>query len=165
MSVRQADFEATYRQLGPRLERLVGHAVGAPAPVIEEACQVAWSQLVGADPPIREEVVLSWLVTTAVRAAWRAIKRQRREVSLDDRDGPLAEVIELPAPGPGPDRVAELREQLAEIHYLPLRQRRLVWLQSLGFRYTEIAEITGDSRRAVERQLLRAKRTLSERVA
>ena len=46
------------------------------------------------------------------------------------------------------------------IGHLPPRQQRLVWLQGLGLTYEEMAGYTGASTRTVERQLLRAKRTL-----
>jgi RNA polymerase sigma factor (sigma-70 family) len=158
------DIDSAYRRLAPRLERIVGKAVTAPHPVVEEACQVAWSQLLAANPPIRDEVVLSWLGTTAVREAWRLLRRERHHLPLGDEDQ-LGEVIDLPAREPGPERLAELHEQLAEIRRLPPRQQRMVWLHGAGYRYAEIAAATGDSRRTVERQLLRAKRALKDDAA
>ena len=47
----------------------------------------------------------------------------------------------------------EHREQLAVVRQLPERQQRLLWLCAAGWRYTEIAAISGDSARTVERQL------------
>ena len=35
-----------------------------------------------------------------------------------------------------------------------------MWLQGFGLSYSEIAAYTGDTRRTVERQLMRAKRAL-----
>jgi RNA polymerase sigma factor (sigma-70 family) len=157
-------FEANYRRLAPALEKIVTRAVRAPAPVVEEACQVAWSRLVSADPPVAEGAHLSWLATTATREALRALQANRRELPLEAGCG-TGLVIELPSREPGPDRVAELREQLAEIHRLPVRQQRMVWLHGAGYEYVEIAAETGDSRRTVERQLLRAKRKLRDRAA
>ncbi len=158
---RDADFERTYRRLAPELERQVARLIRAPRPVIEEACQVAWARLVGAEQPLAARAVPGWLLTTAAREAVHALRAQRREVPLE-RDG---EVIELPARDPGPDGIAELRGRLAEIRRLPVRQQRVVWLHGLGYEYSEIAERTGDSRRTVERQLLRAKRTLARLAA
>jgi RNA polymerase sigma factor (sigma-70 family) len=159
-----ADFEEVYRQLAPRLERLVARNVTAPRPIVEEACQVAWSRLFLADPPVPETARLGWLATTAVREAIRARRKVRLELPLDDLRERGA-LIELPAREPGPEQIAEMREQLAEIRRLPVRQRQVLWLQSLGYRYTEIATETGQTRRTVERQLLRAKRTLRENAA
>lgn len=156
-----ADFDAVYRRLARPVQRSVRHTVRAPLPVIEEACQTAWSRLLSADPPVAAEATLVWLTTTATREAVRAARRQRRELSLDG-DRSSAPVIQLHARRPGPDEAAELHEQLAEVRRLPARQQRMVWLQGLGYDYAEIAERTGDSRRTVERQLLRAKRTLRQ---
>jgi len=156
------DFDAAYRRLAPRLERNVRLAVRAPRPVIEEACQTAWIRLLTADPPVARDAALGWLTTTAAREAVRAARAGRRERPLGDC---LGEVIELPARAPGPERVAELREQLAEIRRLPVRQRQIMWLRSLGYGYEEIVALTGDSYRTVERQLVRARQTLRQRAA
>jgi DNA-directed RNA polymerase specialized sigma24 family protein len=43
---------------------------------------------------------------------------------------------------------------------LPERQRRLIVLQALGCSYAELATLTGDTPRTVDRQLARAKRRL-----
>jgi DNA-directed RNA polymerase specialized sigma24 family protein len=59
-----------------------------------------------------------------------------------------------------PDELVEQRQRLADISRLPARQQRLVWLQGVGFSYDEMAEREGCTPRTVERQLLRAKRTM-----
>ena len=43
---------------------------------------------------------------------------------------------------------------------LPERQRRLIALQAIGCSYAELAALTGDTPRTVDRQLARAKRRL-----
>src|ERR1700758_1114675 len=58
--------------------------VRAPDPVIEDACQIAWSRLLGRRPALRREAVFAWLVTTANREAMRAARRSRRELPLDE---------------------------------------------------------------------------------
>ncbi len=88
------------------------------------------------------------------------VRMQAREVSLDLPGQPGAEIIDFPERAPGPDEVVEMRERLAEVRALPVRQQRIVWLQGAGFDYREIGARTGDTRRTVERQLLRAKRKL-----
>lgn len=164
-SMSPVDFDLAYRRLTPRLERLVACAVTAPSTVVEEACQIAWSRLVTADPPVARDAVFSWLARTAIREAVRMVIARRRELSLDAAECEDGEVIELPACAPGPEHVAELRERLGEIHRLPAREQRMLWLHGFGYRYAEIAEETGDTRRAVERRLLRAKRSLGIRAA
>jgi RNA polymerase sigma factor (sigma-70 family) len=163
-AVSPVDFEAAYRRLARPVQRMVGRAVRAPQAVIEEACQTAWSRLLSADPPVAVEARLVWLTTTATREAARAARRQRWELPLHASDRRSAAVIQLSARPPGPEEVLELRDQLAEVRRLPVRQQRMVWLQGLGYGYAEIAEHTGDSRRTVERQLLRARRTLRQGV-
>jgi RNA polymerase sigma factor (sigma-70 family) len=56
--------------------------------------------------------------------------------------------------------VAEERQRLVDLDRLPERQQRLVWLQGLGLSYVEMAEREGCTTRTVERQLLRARRTM-----
>jgi DNA-directed RNA polymerase specialized sigma24 family protein len=97
------------------------------------------------------------LVTTATREAVHLTRHSARELSLDELCSRHREWAPLPQ---SPEEIVELRARLAEIRSLPERQQRLVWLQGLGFSYTEIAGQTGDSRRTVERQLMRAKRAL-----
>ena len=148
-----------YATLGGRLTQIVRHDVRAPDAVIEDACQCAWSRLIDHRERVRRETVLAWLVTTAVREALRLIRRERRYVSLDDLLEHSGDGVAAAASAPLEDLV-ERRARLDAIGALPERQRRLVWLQGLGFSYAEMAGYTGASTRTVERQLLRAKRAL-----
>ena len=149
-----------YATLSPRLERIVRGRLPVPKPVLEDACQVAWSRLLRHRGSVRRENVLAWLVTTAVHEAVKLVSREGREASLE------AELEEhgedaLSLLVPGPDQLLEDRELLACLRYLPARQQRLVWLHALGLNYVEIACAEGCSRRTVERQLLRARRRLA----
>jgi RNA polymerase sigma factor (sigma-70 family) len=158
------DVAALYPAWARRLEALVASRVPAPAAVIEDACQVAWGRLLRHRHRVPREKALSWLTTTAVRATLRALEHQQRDLSLDN-PAHSATVLELPTRRPGPERLTELREQLAEIRVLPVRQQRIVWLHGLGFDYAEIAGQTGDTTRTVQRQLLRARQTLRSAAA
>jgi RNA polymerase sigma factor (sigma-70 family) len=127
--------------------------------VIEDACQFAWSRLIDHRSRVRRDTALGWLATTAVREAFKLLRRQRREIPFDA----LAEDAGLTSPAPAVTSLEELveqRERLRTIASLPERQQRLVWLQGLGLSYTEMAGYTGATPRTVERQLLRAKRAL-----
>jgi RNA polymerase sigma factor (sigma-70 family) len=142
-----------------RLEQIVRVDVRAPQPLIEDACQFAWSRLVSHAHRIQRETALPWLVRTASRQAFKLIRREARELSLEH-------VLEV-APEPldclrasAPDELVERRQRLASICLLPQRQQRLVWLQGLGLSYDEMAEREGYTTRTVERQLLRAKRAM-----
>ena len=158
------DLDQLYRQLSPRLRQIVRSQVRASDPVIEDACQIAWSRLIRHSERVRREAALSWLATTAMREAVKLARRDGRELSLDaelERTGELP----LPSRAPGPAEVLELRDRLAELRQLPERQQRLVWMHAAGLTYLEKAERTGDTRRTVERQLLRAKGRLEREAA
>ncbi|HTW11218.1 MAG TPA: sigma factor-like helix-turn-helix DNA-binding protein [Solirubrobacteraceae bacterium] len=147
-----------YRDLAADLDRIVRCNVRACDEVIEEACQNAWVALIARRDEVIPGTELGWLATTATREALLRERTARREVPLEpEHEGKLVEV----SFASGPDRALELRERLAEVRVLPARQHRMVMLQGFGYRYEEIAEITGDSRRTVERQLLRARRRLA----
>ncbi len=150
--------EALYRALSGRLEQIVRLDVDAPEVVIEDACQFAWTRLVVHSRRVRHEAALSWLAATAVHEAFKLIRRDRRELSLEavlDQLGDRA-FAETAA---GPHELVERRERLAVTAQLPGRQRRFMWLHAVGLNYAEIAQVSGCTRRTVERQLLRAKRT------
>jgi len=158
------DLDELYRLLSPRLRQIVRSDVSASEPVIEDACQIAWSRLIGHSERVRREAALSWLATTAVREAIKLARRDLRELSLDAE---LERTGELPfaSSAPGPADALALRERLAELGRLPERQQRLIWMHAAGLTYVEMAERTGDTRRTVERQLLRAKGRLEREAA
>ncbi|HWF73145.1 MAG TPA: sigma-70 family RNA polymerase sigma factor [Solirubrobacteraceae bacterium] len=159
-----ADVDEIYRLLAPRLRQIVRSHVRTSEPVVEDACQSAWSQLVRYAPHVHEETVLSWLATTATREAFKLSRRDRRELSLDaelERSGELT----FPSAAPGPAEIVELRDRLGEVGRLSERQQRLVWMQAAGLTYVEMADRTGDTLRTVERQLLRAKGRLEREAA
>jgi RNA polymerase sigma factor (sigma-70 family) len=157
-----------YEAHAVRVRRLVHLDVQAPDHVVEEACQIAWMRLVGHRARVRRDSAVRWLVRVARHEAWRQIARLSRDLSLEQLCPDAAEGVDAyqdafdgqPAT---PDLLGDLvvnRARLDAIGDLPDRQRRLVWLQGLGFSYAEMAGATGDSRRTIERQLLRAKRSL-----
>jgi RNA polymerase sigma factor (sigma-70 family) len=143
-----------------RVRRLVRAGVRAPEPTVEDACQLAWVRLFQRRACVRRDTATAWLVRTAIREAVKQMHRTGRELSLDalteeagDQAAPSAAALL--------DELIEQRARLESIRILPERQQRLVWLQGLGLTYTEMAGQTGATRRTVERQLLRAKRTLA----
>ena len=143
-----------------RVRRLVRAGVRAPEPTVEDACQLAWVRLFQRRACVRRDTATAWLVRTAIREAVKQMHRDGRELSLDA----LAEEAGDQATPSAPallDELVEQRARLESIRTLPERQQRLVWLQGLGLTYTEMAGQTGVTRRTVERQLLRAKRTLA----
>ena len=146
-----------YARDAVRVRRLVALDVRAPDVVIEDACQIAWMRLVAHRARIRRDTATRWVVRVARHEAYRHVGRGARETSLEELDAPGER-----APAPAlPLEIVARRERLQSIRDLPDRQRRLMWLQALGFSYAEMAGATGDSRRTVERQLLRAKDALA----
>lgn len=151
------DVGELYGLLARRLEQIVRLDVRAPDVVIEDACQVAWGRLLHHRDRVHRETVMSWLVRTAVREAFRLLRRDRRELPLD-----LAAEEVLPAT---PTHLTECRERLAELGCLPERQQRAVWLHAFGCSYGEIAMYEGCTTRTVERQLLRARQSIKHQQA
>jgi RNA polymerase sigma factor (sigma-70 family) len=153
-----------YGALAGSLRRIVAGQVTAPEAVIEDACQFAWSTLVRYRRRVRRETALGWLARTAMREAFKLIRSERRELSLDELFERFSAGTPAPwALTPSVEEQVELRARLASLEALPERQQRVIWLQGLGFSYAEMAGCTGSSRRTVERQLMRAKKTLRGR--
>jgi|SRR5581483_12303151 len=149
------DVSDLYASLSDKLERIVRVGVRAPDAVIEDACQAAWSRLLFHAANVQRDAVLSWLARTAVREAVRLVKRDAREMPLS------RELLEVPAdPAHGPHERFEARERLALVGTLPARQQRLLWLHGAGLSYAEMARHERCTTRTVERQLLRAKRSM-----
>lgn len=157
---RRQHMDVLYGELQPQLVRIVATNVQAPEGMIEDACQYAWSSLLVHADALPAGTELQWLSTTATREALRLVRSARDLTPLHE----LTEPISLDAyrsAAPEPERALELRERLAEIRRLPVRQQRVVWLQGMGYDYLEIAAVTGESRRTVERQLTRARQRMA----
>ena len=141
------DLAELYGQLSKRLERIVRRDVRAPAPVIEDACQFAWVTLVSHRDRVRQATTLPWLVKTAQHEAFKLVRRDGRDHSLEATLETAGDAT-LRLAAPDPEELAVAREQ------------RLMWLQGFGLSYAEMAECTGDTTRTVERQLLRARQAV-----
>jgi RNA polymerase sigma factor (sigma-70 family) len=155
-----ADVGELFADRAGQVRRLVRHEVRAPETVIDDACQVAWIRLVRHRDRVARETVVAWLVRTAMREAFKLLDREQLEVSLDlllEDKSDLGEAVR----GPSPDELVEHRARLDALRSLSGRQRQLVWLQGAGLTYAEMAEETGTTRRAVERQLKRARHQLT----
>jgi RNA polymerase sigma factor (sigma-70 family) len=155
-----ADVGELFADRAGQVRRLVRHEVGAPDTVIDDACQVAWIRLVRHRDRVARDTVVAWLVRTAMREAFKLLEREHLELSLDDlleRQADLGQSVR----GPSPDELVGQRARLDALRSLSERQRQLVWLQGAGLSYVEMADETGTTRRAVERQLMRARHTLA----
>ena len=125
---------------------------------VEDACMYAWLALLRHE---LDEVAepYSWLTTIAIREAVKLdrVDRRTRPLPLDEY-GPQAR--------PGEELAAyDLLAHAAAIIQeagLTARQLQMISLQLWGLSYEQIAVHTGDSRRTVERQILRARAKLAE---
>jgi RNA polymerase sigma factor (sigma-70 family) len=156
------ELEELYASSAGQVRRQVRSDVHATEAVIDDACQVAWIRLLHHRERVRRDAAVSWLVTTAVHEAFKLIRRDSRDVSLEmlvdeAGDAPATDM----AMGPSAEETVSYRLRLEEMQSLSERQRRLLWLKGLGFSYAEIRSHTGDSERTVERQLTRARHRLA----
>ena len=155
-----ADVGELFEHRAGQVHRLVRHEVRAPEAVIEDACQVAWSRLVTHRERVGRDTVIAWLVTTAMHEAFKLLRREQFELSLEsllDERTDLGGAVLAPAP----EEIVAQRARLDALRALAARQRQLVWLQGVGLSYAEMADETGATRRTVERQLTRARRKLT----
>ena len=125
---------------------------------VEDACMYAWLALLRHE---LDEVAepYSWLTTIAIREAVKLdrVDRRTRPLPLDEYG---------PQERPGEELAAyDLLAHAAAIIQeagLTARQLQMISLQLWGLSYEQIAVHTGDSRRTVERQILRARSKLAE---
>jgi RNA polymerase sigma factor (sigma-70 family) len=152
------DVGELYVRLARRLEQIVRLDVRASNALIEDACQIAWIRLLAQRQQVQRETVMSWLIRTAVHEAFKLLRRDRRELSLEV----VAETAMAAARSPEatPLELVARRERLAELGRLPERQQRAVWLHAFGLDYAEIALREGCTTRTVERQLGRARESI-----
>jgi RNA polymerase sigma factor (sigma-70 family) len=159
------EVEELYCSVSRRLEEIVRIDLRRDSdPVVEDACQFAWDQLVHHRARVRRETALAWLAQTAIREARRLRDREERFLSLDavfELAGDAAVLGEVPSA----DEVTERRERIRAICRLPERQQQVLWLHALGLSYVEMGAQTGCTTRTVERQLTRARRALREAAA
>jgi len=126
---------------------------------VEDACMYAWLALLRHE---LDEVAepYSWLTTIAIREAVKLERTDRRTRPL-----PLDEYGAM-EPRAGEELAARdlLAHAAAIIQEAGLtgRQLRMISLQLWGLSYEQIAVHSGDSRRTVERQILRARSKLAE---
>jgi RNA polymerase sigma factor (sigma-70 family) len=156
------DLGELYRSFSGRLLRIVRHGVRAPEPVIEDACQFAWSRLVHRPDRVEPHAAPGWLIATALHEALKSVRRAGQEASLEMM---LEAGFDVPSPrgDRSPESLAERHDRLRALASLSERQQRLLWLYGLGLTYDEIARRQGCTSRTVERQIQRARTMLRER--
>jgi RNA polymerase sigma factor (sigma-70 family) len=156
----RGDEADLYRSLSPRVLRLVRAQVRTSTENIEDACHFAWVAFLRRSDDVAREGALTWLTRTAIHETYKLIAREQRAASLDQA---LEVGFDPAADSESSEPVdrAQQREQLALVRQLPDRQQRIVLLQAAGLSHGEIARVTGDTERTVQRQLYRARNTLA----
>src|SRR5437868_5869421 len=152
--------EAAWEALVRRYQRLV-YAVARRAGLDEDAAadvfQDVFATLLENVEAIEQPSRLhAWLVTTARRKTWLAIKRSRRAVALDDFEGEGGEVSSIPDEGLLPDEaLGQLEEQhLVRAALDELDERCRLLLTMLFYRadtppYSEVAAALGTTEGSV----------------
>jgi RNA polymerase sigma factor (sigma-70 family) len=148
-----------YCELQPQLVRILASNLLAPDWVIDDACQTAWSSLLERREAVMPGSELGWLSTTATREALRLLRCERNAEPYGQLAVPAA-LADAPRFAPAPDQRLELQERLAEVRQLPVREQRVLMMHGYGYEYHEIAAVTGETRRTVARQLMRARQRL-----
>ncbi|MCV2395583.1 sigma-70 family RNA polymerase sigma factor [Actinotalea sp. M2MS4P-6] len=147
---RTAPLEDFVHEATPLLWHVV-RGQGVPREDAEDVVQGVWLSFVRHTGTIREpEALLAWLLVSARRAAWLAVRRQRgdqahtRELP-DDTD----EAGELPSPSPGPEAEVLTHDRDSRLWQvflrLPARCQQILRFVASADRpdYRAIAEVTG----------------------
>jgi RNA polymerase sigma factor (sigma-70 family) len=151
----QGDEAELFALFNDELMRKVSRAVRTSPETIEDACSIAWAIFLR-NQPDRDREWRSWLFKTAQRVAWHLDRERRRTWSLNGEPGdPYAEtqIQDQRNAFLEHDELEAARDVLAQ---LPPRLRRVAFLRATGHRYSEIQEITGDSRTRVSQLIRRA---------
>lgn len=145
------------------LLRSVKRAVNAPEAMIEDACQFAWTQLIRTQPE-RGPRLFGWLRTVAIHEAYRLSWSQRRDTALEDlaarqeNGGSIRDEWEALIEGSVDlDSQLEAKRGLSILASLPERESRYLTLFVAGYRYQEIARLTGATYTNVNKHLTRAR--------
>jgi DNA-directed RNA polymerase specialized sigma24 family protein len=158
-AARREQVGAFYARHADRLRRIVARRVRANEHTIEDACHHAWSALARFDDVTLDGRGLAWLAKAAIREGWRLSAVSRRELVLGGAEASASDIglLERGRAHSGADEEAlgriEHCERVADLRTLKSRERRELFLQAIGYRYGEIAALTGSSYTAVNRRL------------
>ncbi|WP_407318983.1 sigma-70 family RNA polymerase sigma factor [Isoptericola halotolerans] len=139
------------REATPLLWRAV-RAQGVSRETADDVVQQTWAALVGHAETIAEpRATLKWLLVTARRAAWEAVRKGRadeqRRAELPDDDAETSATLPDPTPGPEAELLRDERDRLLwdALRELPDRCQELLRLVSLADRpdYRSISAAIG----------------------
>jgi RNA polymerase sigma factor (sigma-70 family) len=151
----------------PRLHTTVRAAARAPEPVIEDACQAAWTILLRRRDITLDERGLSWLATVAIHEAWRSASNARETPvggfqTAMPGDGELPEPAHPDTPNAEDRALARIQhtERMSAVATLKPREREALYLYGLGYSYHEIGQLTNSSYTAVNRRITEGRAAL-----
>ena len=170
-ATRGRELEAFYLAHHRRVANAVARCAPRPdAHLVADACAYAWLALVRRHDVSLNAAGANWVITVATRQAWRLARLSRRErpvgpFSSDPDGGEMPEPAGLSSDPL--DRVIAAEEHAARLDRFARakpRERRELLLKAAGYRYAEIAEITGSTYTAVNRRLTEGRRRIREAV-
>ena len=162
----RGDETELFLSFNDELVRTVGSMVRTSQQNIEDACTFAWVQFL-VHQPDRDRTWKAWLVRVAQREAWTLDRGSRRlQPELSDEARVRRDPSASSADAWEACRVGEeLDEAVGVLRQLPPRLREVAFLRATGFRYDQIAEVTGDSRTTVSRLVRRAHERIHDTIA
>ena len=137
----RGDETDLYQRHHCALQRAVSRAVHAPPELVEDACQVAWTNLLRYQP--ERYAIFHWLRTVAIHEAYRLSRIERRAIYLELLAVEHHNWADTLADPRSLDVTIDAREALRTLSRLPDKQRTDLALKVAGFSYDEIAELTG----------------------
>ncbi len=165
---RDGALTAFYQAHHQRLDRHVHARARASDEIVQDACAYAWLQLVRRTDISLDRAGYQWLSTVAIHEAWRLAaptSEQPAGAMMPDIDHPN-ELREPAGPASDPLELVIAAElylaRRAAFSRLVEREQRELLLLAGGYRYQEIAQLTGTSYTAVNRWIDRARKHLRQ---
>jgi RNA polymerase sigma factor (sigma-70 family) len=152
----RGDEAALFERYSEQLVRAIQGRLRISRQVAEDACAIAWVQLLRTQP--QRDAIFAWLRVVATREAIRLCRAERRDVVLDE-DGSDASLC-CGDRRADAQLTAEVREALEDVASLSAQKARIFSLHVAGFSYDEISEMTGYSWTTVNRHMTRARARL-----
>ncbi len=160
----QGDEEELFRELQPMLLRRTARRVSAPYAVIEEACSLAWLQLLRCRP--RPEEPAAWLTVVARQEGWRLARQETASTLPSHVGGPArcgGDLAEQVADPRDIELALETKNALHLLAGLKASQRTVISLRVAGYSYQEIEAITGKTYTWVNRHASEGRALLRRR--
>lgn len=147
--------EELFRRHHARIIRLLQARLGVPRELAEDACGLAWLQLLRLQPG--GDRIVGWLYTVAKHEAFTLLARDGREIA--------SEHLPAVATGADIDDLVDARLTLALIPRLKPQQRLVLLLRAEGYSYNSICQLTGRTYTWVNRHISEGRQALRRLIA